>query len=125
MKIKLKNKNAPGVIYIERNIHDGAIVISGTLTVVTGDSAINVTIAKELETAAHEITALGGIVGHIKASSVVTSTSMISITDEEAMIKDSPECIVKITLAAIVFLVEPEAASQIMRKALASVRAGA
>ena len=121
-RVRLKAKDAPGVIYIERNIHDEAIVVSGTLTVITANTSFNSVIAKEFETAARDISELGGVVGHIKATSAVTMTSMISVTDEKAMVKESPECKVKLTLAAIVFLVDPEAASDIMRQTLARVR---
>ena len=122
-RIRLKAKNSLGAIYIERNIIDDAIVISGTLSVVTGNADLNAEIAREFEAAARKIAELGGIVGHIKATGIVTSTSMISVTDEHAMVKESPERMVKITLAAIVFFVDQKVASDIMQQALAGVRA--
>ena len=123
--IKKNLRNVPGVIIVDRKRHDDAIVISGFLTVISGDHSLSENIAKEMEAAALEITGRGGIIGHIKATSVVTTTKMISITEEEAMIKDAPECRVQITLAAIVFLVDPEEAGNIIRQALARIRTNA
>jgi hypothetical protein len=117
-----KVKSAPGSIYIKRMLHDEAIVISGSLTVITGDESICEIVAKELEAAGAEITQLGGIIGHIKATTVITETKMISVTEEQAMIKDALECKVVITLAAIVFLVEQKEAGDIIRQALVRVR---
>ena len=120
--IRKKLKNVPGVIVVESKLHDDAVVISGYLTVISDDRSFSENIAIEMETAAREITEQGGIVGHIKATSVVTSTKMISITDEKAMIKEAPECRVQITLAAIVFLVNPEETGNIIKQTLARIR---
>jgi hypothetical protein len=48
---------------------------------------------------------------------------MISVTDEKAAVKGSPLRRLKITLAAIVFAIDPETAENIVRKALSDVRA--
>ena len=117
---KLRRKARPGHFLLESHIHDGAVVISGSVTVLSGATDIKVRIAEGLETAANEVTKRGGIVGHIKAAAVETSTSMISVTDEKAMVKDSPGKQVRITLSAIVFNIDPEAAESILGKSLAS-----
>ena len=123
-RIKQKAKNTPGMIYIERRMHDEAVVVSGLLTVVTGDKNISGSIAKELETAARDISELGGIIGHIKATASTSSTEMISVTDADATVKESPERKVQIALAAIVFTVEQKTAEDIIRQALARIRKG-
>lgn len=121
-KIIAKAKDAPGLIYIERQIHDEAIVISGTLTIRYATAELNDWIAEELESAARSINELGGIVGHIKAAVSLSLTNMISVTDEKAAVKESPFRRAKITLAAIVFLVDPKEAEDIARSALAGIR---
>ena len=121
-KVRLKAKNTPGVIRIERHIHDDAVVISGSLTVDFINDDLYMFIEQELEAAAREITDSEGVVGHIKAALSVSSTSMISVTDSKAMTKESPYQRAQITLAAIVFLVDPEIAEGILRKALAAVK---
>ena len=121
-KITAKIKNAPDMIHIDRQIHDGAIVISASLILDCGAVDLLTCIAGELETAAHEVKERGGIVGHIKASVSTKSTSMISVADETAMIKESPLNHTRITLAAIVFLLDPEDAQDIIRKALTGIR---
>ena len=117
-----KLKSTPGVIAVECNLHDEAIVVSGSLTVITAHQNLTEAIAREMESAARDITASGGIIGHIKASSVVTTTKMISVTEEEAMIKDSIECKVQITLVAIVFMINKDSARDIIRRTLSAIR---
>jgi len=121
-KRAVKAKKIPGAIYVERQIHDDAIVISGSLTVRFEAQDIRKLISEELEAAAREINGRDGVVGHIKASVAITSTSMISTTGENAMIKDSPMRRAKITLAAIVFLIDPADAESIVKTALTKIR---
>ena len=124
-KIKINAKNMSGVITIERNMHDDAVVISGSLSLENVTSDINTLIAEELEAVALEINKREGIIGHIKAAVTATATDMISVTDEKAMVKTSPFRGVRITLTVIVFLLEPEIAEDLARKALAAIRAKA
>ncbi|MCL2046934.1 MAG: hypothetical protein FWG88_11210 [Oscillospiraceae bacterium] len=115
-------KSATGSIYIKRMMHDEATVISGSLTVVTQDPHFTEIVAEALETAGAKITELGGIIGHIKATTTTTNTKMISVTDESAMIKEAIDIKVVIIIAAIVFLVDEKTAGDIIRQALVSVR---
>ena len=119
---KLKVKAKHGDIFIERHIHDEAIVISGSMTARYDAVDLSARIAEGLETAAREIGEHGGIVGHIKAAVAATSTNMISVTDEKAMIKDSPGKQARTTLSAIVFNVDPKEAENIIRNVLTTVR---
>lgn len=121
-KVKINAKNIPGVIYIERNMHDEAVVVSGTLSLSNVTDELNGWIAQELEAAAREINGRDGIIGHIKAAVTATSTDMVSVTEETAMVKKSPLRSVKITLTVIVFLIDPGEAETIARKALAAIR---
>ena len=118
-----KIKDTPGLIYIERQIHDDAIVISGSLSIRFESADLDACVAECLEAAAREIKERNGIVGHIKTSVSTSSTSMISVTDEEAMVKHSPIRRARITLAAIVFIIDPVDAENIIRKSLSDIRA--
>lgn len=118
-----KAKDTPGIICLERNIHDGAVVISATLTLEYENEDLTVWISEELEKSARTIKSLDGIVGHIKAAVTTTSMDMISVTEESATQTAAPKKSARIALAAIVFMVEPEEAENIVRKALAGVRA--
>ena len=122
-RIRVKVSESPGLVFVDRQIHDEAITISAAMTIISDDTLLNEHIAGEIETAAREITKRGGIVGHIKASVSTTTTCMITAADETAMIKESPMRRARITLAAIVFLVDPEEAENIIREALAGIRA--
>jgi hypothetical protein len=122
-RVRVKVKDTPGIICIERHTHDEAIVISASLVLDFGGADLSAWIAEELEKAALKVNECDGIIGHIKSALTVTSTCMISVTDEKAMIKDSPHKRARITLAAIVFKVDPKEAEDIIRKSLAAVRA--
>lgn len=121
-KIKINAKGMPGVIFIDRNIHDEAVVISGSLSVQNVTGGLDECVAQELEAAARMINERDGVIGHIKAAVSTTAIDMISVTEEKAMIKKSPLCNARITLTVIVFLIEPEAAEDITRKTLAAIR---
>ena len=121
-KVKISAKDVPGVIKIERNMHDEAVVVSGSLELANVSGSLNELIARELETAAGEINDSGGIIGHIKAAVTATSTDMISVTEEKAMVKTSPLRAARITLTVIVFLIDPAQAESIARKTLAAIR---
>ena len=120
--IRVRPKDTPGVICIERHIHDEAIVISGSLTVEFNCTDVNSLIEEELEAAAREVKESGGVLGQIKTALTVTSTSMISVTEEKAMATETMQKYAKIMLAAIIFMVSPKEAEDILRKALAGVR---
>ena len=120
--VRIKAKHTPGIICIERHIHDDAVVISGSLIIDFGSVDLCLWLGQELEAAARGIEERGGIVGHIKAALTISSTSMVSVTDAKAMTKEAPRKRARITLAAIVFMIAPEAAEEICRKALVTVR---
>lgn len=121
-KIKINAKNMPGVIQIERNMHDEAIVVSGTLRLENVAAGLSALIAQELEAAAREINGRDGIIGHIKAAVTAASTDIISVTEETAMVKSSLLQSAGITLTVIVFMIDPDEAESIARKTLASIR---
>jgi len=121
-QMKVRAEDTPGVICIERHTHDGAIVITGSLVIDIIDEDLGVWIAQELETAAVEIGKSGGTIDQIKTTLAVMSKSVISLTDEKAVIKESQSKRARITLAAIVHRMDSDEAVQIIRKALAAVR---
>lgn len=121
-RMRVRAKDTPGVICIERHTHDEAIVISGSLIVDIGDAELGVWIAQELEAAAHKIRNSGGVVGHIKATLDITSTSTMSVIDDKVSTKEPLLKRAQITLSAIVSDIVPEEAVDIVRKALAAVR---
>ena len=113
-----------GAVKIERRRHDEAVVISGSLAVRGDYAALRAVLEDQMSRMAEEITALGGIIGHIKASCAVTSVEMYSITDENAglAVKTPPEQEVRINLAAIVFAIPEEEAEKLVAAALRKVR---
>ena len=121
-RLVARTKDMPGLIYIERQIHDESVVISGSLTIRFDDADLNVWVAEEIEAAIREIKEHNGIVGHVKASVSTTSSCMISATDEKAMVKESSTRRARITIAAIMFTIDPTVAENIIRKSLSGIR---
>lgn len=115
-------EEAPGIVHVEHHIHDDARVISGRLTVYGTYDPVKKAVASALERIAKEVQASDGIVGHIKASCTVKTVDMFSVTDTDVTVKSAPEQEIKINLAAIVFLIDPEDAEDLVRLALETVR---
>jgi hypothetical protein len=110
-------------IHVEAHLHDEAQVVSGRLTL-RGDAVrVKAELQAQLGMMARAVGAMGGIVGHIKASCETTTVDMYSVTDVEAAAKQSPEAVLRIVLAAIVFAVAPEDAEHMARHALEAVLA--
>lgn len=110
-----------GVIRVEHRMHDEAVVVSGGLTVVAEYAVVRFILEKQLERIAREVTARGGIVGHIKASAACTETEMFSVTDTDVSVKKSPEQEIKLNVASIVFAVPPEEVEALVHSALEAV----
>ena len=122
-QIRFRPKDTPGVICIERHTHDESIVVSGSLVIENNAEGLDAWIEEEIEIAAREIRNRGGVVGQIKAALTVTSTSIMTVSDEKAMERESPKDHVRIMLSAIVSMVDPKEAEDIVRKSLAGIRA--
>jgi len=116
-------KDTPGVIYVERQTHDDdAVVVSGALAIENSAEDLGAWLEEEIETAAREVRERGGIVGQIKAVLTVTSTSVMSVSDQDALEKESPKKHARIILTAIMFMIDPKEAENTVRKSLAGVR---
>ena len=117
----------PGTVNVECRLHDEARVISGRLTVTGSYDGVRKALTARLETVARAVAEYGGIIGHIKASCQVSAVEMFSITDADAevTVKKAPEQEIKINMAAIVFLIPPDDAEELVRQALTAVRDGA
>lgn len=112
------DRSALGEIQTQVRIQDEAKVVSGHLEL-TGDyPTIREGLRRGLEDFAAQVAALGGVVGHIKASVRHSQLEMFSVTDLDAMIKTAPEEQVTITLAAIVFFITEEQAESLAQQAL-------
>ena len=71
---------------------------------------------------AKAVFALGGIVGHIKASCQTKTVEMFSVTDAVVMAKTSPEKELSINLAAIVFAVDLSDAEDMVRGSMQAIK---
>ena len=121
-RMEVRAKDTPGIICLEKHTHDDAIIISGSLVVDIADEDLNTWIAQELESAGLEIKKNGGMFEQIKTTLAITTTSTVSLTDNNATIKKMPLKRARITLAAIIHKMDSDEALQIIRKALATVR---
>lgn len=110
-----------GVVTVELNRHDSALVVSGKLTLSGDGDAIKKNLATQLEAAAARVSDLGGIVGHIKASADERRITMFSVTEDTVMVKPAPEQVVSIIMTAIIFAVDDDEAVKIVKDALDAV----
>jgi len=109
-------------IHIEHHMQDAACVVSGKTTLEGDYAALRPRIAEALEAVAAEITAKGGIVGHIKAAAEVLNTEMFSVTDVKAMTKTAPTQEICLKMAAIVFAVDTETVEELVEQTLRTLR---
>ena len=74
-----------------------------------------------MESTAAKITAMGGFIGHLKASMDIHTVEIFSLTDREVYHKkgETPELLV--TVAAIVFAIEEKTAADLIRTMLEDV----
>ena len=103
-------------------MQDAACVVSGTTTLEGDYEALRPRVAQVLESVAAEITAKGGIVGHVKAAAEVLCTEMFSVTDVKAMTKTAPTQEICLKMAAIVFAVDTETVETLVEQALRTLR---
>ena len=109
-------------IHIEHHMQDAACVVSGNTTLEGDYAALRPRIAAALEAVAAEITAQGGIVGHIKAAAEALHTEMFSVTDVKAMTKTAPTQTICLKMAAIVFAVDTETVENLVEQTLRALR---
>ena len=109
-------------IHIEHHIQDEACVVSGVMKFPGRYEGMQSRIAAKLEALAAEITARGGIIGHVKAAAEVTDTEMFSVTDVKAMVKKADTQEICVKMAAIVFVVTPEEVEDLVEAALRELR---
>lgn len=112
---------AYGRVLVQSARHDAALAVTGELRLTGDPAALRERLGRALEQAAAQVTAAGGIVGHIKAALRVTELTMFSVTDTQVMEKPAPEREAAITANAIVFALESDRAERILRQALESV----
>lgn len=112
---------AYGRVLVQSARHDAALAVTGELRLTGDPAALRERLGRALEQTAAQVTAAGGIVGHIKAALRVTELTMFSVTDTQVMEKPAPEREAAITANAIVFALESDRAEQILRQALESV----
>jgi hypothetical protein len=110
-----------GVVYTEYHLHDEARVVTGRLTVAGEYGVVKEAVSNALKRCAKAVAEAGGIVGHIKASCQVKTVEVFSVTESDVSVKTAPQQDIRIILAAIVFLIEPEKAEELARKALEAV----
>ena len=120
--IRFNPKETPGVICIERRIQEKTVLISGSLIIENDTAELSALIKEELEIAAREVSELGGAVEQIEAALTVTTTSVMTVSDEKAIEKDAPKKYSRIKLSAVVLSIDPKEAENVVRKSLAAIR---
>lgn len=113
-----------GAVHVESHLHDEARVISGDVTLFADYNKLKTILSEQLEVLAKAVNERGGIVGHIKASVEVKLVEMFSVTDVAVSVKTAPGQEIKINMASIVFVIDPDEAVKLVTAALEAVKAG-
>jgi hypothetical protein len=103
--------------------HEGAIVVSGELSLYHVEYEIlRDFLVRAMESCSADISALGGIVGHIKAAVSISETEFFSITDTVTNVKQGKEKEISIRLVGIVFSLSQMQAEQAILKILEGIK---
>ena len=108
---KLKDAVQEGTS-LNGRVEDGATVISAHFTVTASEKELEALLSQELTDLASKVYANGGIIGHIKASTEISSIKMYSITDTILHVKSGEKDHITISFAFILYLIEMETARE-------------
>lgn len=108
-------------IQVTSQQQDGAVVISAKYLVRTERQELSLMLTVQMEALAARLTAMGGIIGHIKASLDIHTVEIFSITDISVQHKEGMTPEISVTLAAILFAVEEETAKKMVKDMLRDI----
>ncbi|MDR3239573.1 MAG: hypothetical protein LBT44_05750 [Clostridiales bacterium] len=114
-----------GAVYVDRSEQDQSQVVSAGMGLRGDYEKIKPILHAELERMAAAIQEADGVVGHIKAAAETRSMDMFSVTDRTASVKRANTQEIRINLAAIVFLIDPEKLENLVRHSLEALKENA
>lgn len=117
----LKDAAANGTS-LDGRMEDGAAVISAHFTVTAARDVLEQALSQELQDLAARVYAHNGIIGHIKASTEISSIQMYSITDTILHVKNGEKDTISISFAFILFLIDLETAKEWTREIIERIQ---
>lgn len=108
-------------IQVTSQTQDGAIVISAKYLTMTERQELSLLLTVQMESLAARLTAMGTIIGHIKASLDIHMVEVLSITDTAVQRKEGMTPEITVTFTAILFAVEEETAKYMVADMLQDI----
>ena len=121
--IKFSPEDTPGVICIERRVQNDAILISGTLKLGYNSRQLDIWVDEAIKKAASDAKKRGGVMGQIKAAIMKTSEDVLALVDDDTTENESSRSFSRISIACVILMDDPKEAENIIRTALADIRA--
>ncbi|MDY4969626.1 MAG: hypothetical protein SO101_05130 [Lachnospiraceae bacterium] len=107
---------------LDVRMEDGATVVSARFTVETARDVLEQALSAELQELAARVYAHEGIIGHIKASTEISSVQMYSITDTILHVKNGENDTIIISFAFILFLIDAGTAEKWTREIIERIQ---
>ena len=124
-KVKFSPEDTPGVICIERRMQDDTVLISGTLKLGYNSVELDSWVNEAIKKADLDVKGKGGVMGQIKAALTKTSESVVTLTGDNLIENEAFRAFSRVSVAAVMIIDQPKDAENIIREALASIRAKA
>ncbi|MDO5422498.1 MAG: hypothetical protein Q4F41_02080 [Eubacteriales bacterium] len=101
---------------VQVRCQDEAVVVSAAYTVRGDRNRLGRRLKTGMEELAGKVAEAGGIIGHVKAAVDILDTELYSVTDRVVEQKKGEQSEMTVRVAAIFFLMETEAAGQLVRE---------
>lgn len=103
------------------HLQDAAVVVSAHYHVTADRQELSALLTVNMESTAAKIDAVGGFIGHFKASMEVQTVEVFSLTDREVHRKKGNGSEIKVTVAAILFAIKETDAERLIRTMLEDI----
>lgn len=106
---------------VTTHLQDSAVVVSAHYRTVADPQELSALLTVNMESTAAKIYAVGGFIGHLKASADVHTVEMFSLTDREVYRKKGNDSEILVTVAAILFAIKETAAEELIKTMLEDI----
>ena len=106
---------------VTTHLQDSAVVVSAHYRVMADQQELSALLTVNMESTAAKIYAVGGFIGHLKASMDVHTVEIFSLTDREVYRKKGNGNEITVTVAAILFAIKETDAEQLIKTMLEDI----
>lgn len=116
-----RNHKSCGCISVTSERQDGAAVISAKYLVLAEHQELSLLLTVRTEALAAKLTAMGVIIGHIKAAIDIHTVEMLSLTDTAVQCREGLTPEIAVTISAVLFAVEETEAECMIKDMLEDI----